>query len=210
MIKNILLAISLLLITLIVEAQRGDNYNRRTSTQTTTRTSSRGNGHSHTKRTQKQTYKKGHNHGYKKVRTNVNVNIGVGVRAGHRHGHRPNGNVHRTAHYRGCNNGCNQNCNHYQRAAVCKAQFMGFIRAIDDMRFESDRLSAAKRFIRNNYLRVGQIDKILARLTFESNRLIVAKRAYRKCTNPGNYHNLFHNFRFRSNVNELDHYIHHH
>lgn len=74
--------------------------------------------------------------------------------------------------------------------------------------FESQRLLVADRIIQNNWLTVNQVRRIMRQMNFESSRLKVAKRAYAKTVNPGNYHLVNNEFSFSSSVRELNRYIH--
>ena len=73
--------------------------------------------------------------------------------------------------------------------------------------FDRDRLNAAIRFLRNNYISVKQVRTIMQMFTFESTKLKFAKYAFRRTYDIRNYYLVFDCLTFNSSKKELDNYI---
>jgi hypothetical protein len=73
--------------------------------------------------------------------------------------------------------------------------------------FENTRVTTAKQIIDKNYLTSQQVKDMLLLFTFENNRLDIAKYAYGKTVDKGNYFVVNDAFTFNSNKEELARYI---
>ena len=78
---------------------------------------------------------------------------------------------------------------------------------MDLLSFDSRKLDYAKSFIRGRALTAAQIERMVRELTFDSNRLSLAKYAYRYCIDPGNYYKVERALTFLSSKEELRAYI---
>lgn len=73
--------------------------------------------------------------------------------------------------------------------------------------FETTRLTIAKQIIDANYFTTYQIKDLMSLFTFEKNKLELAKYAYRKATDQGNYYLVNDAFTYSSSKTELSEYI---
>ncbi|HEY5970259.1 MAG TPA: DUF4476 domain-containing protein [Chitinophagaceae bacterium] len=73
--------------------------------------------------------------------------------------------------------------------------------------FENTRLETAKQIIDRNYFTSQQVKEIVLLFTFENNRLDIAKYAYGKTVDKGNYFMLNDDFTFNNNKEALKEYI---
>ncbi|MBS1761123.1 MAG: DUF4476 domain-containing protein [Bacteroidetes bacterium] len=73
--------------------------------------------------------------------------------------------------------------------------------------FETTRLNLAKQIIDGNYFTTYQIKELMSLFTFEKNKLELAKYAYRKTTDLGNYYQVNDALTYSSSKTELSDYI---
>ena len=73
--------------------------------------------------------------------------------------------------------------------------------------FENTRLETAKQIIDRNYFTSQQVREMVLLFTFENNRLDIAKYAYGKTVDKGNYFMLNDAFTFNNNKEALKEYI---
>ena len=73
--------------------------------------------------------------------------------------------------------------------------------------FENTRLETAKQIIDRNYFTSQQVKEMVLLFTFENNRLDIAKYAYGKTIDKGNYFMLNEAFTFNNNKEALKEYI---
>ncbi|MCS7084903.1 MAG: DUF4476 domain-containing protein [Bacteroidia bacterium] len=85
--------------------------------------------------------------------------------------------------------------------------FEGFLNVLRGIRFDSDRLAAAKEMTEPNCLSAAQVAAVVNEFGFESHRLDFAKFAYTRTHDPQNYFLVFNALRFSSGVRELQRYI---
>ncbi len=81
------------------------------------------------------------------------------------------------------------------------------IRYMELLTFDSRQLSYAKSFVRGKALTASQIERMVREFSFDSNRLSLAKYAYRYCIDPGNYYKVERALTFISSKEELRSYI---
>jgi hypothetical protein len=96
--------------------------------------------------------------------------------------------------------------NNYSRAM----SNIAFTQAKESLRrewFENTRLEAAKQIIDGNYFTSQQVKEMVLLFTFENNRLDIAKYAYGKTVDKGNYFIMNDAFTFNSNKEKLSEYI---
>lgn len=85
--------------------------------------------------------------------------------------------------------------------------FAEFKKLINDRTFESTKMDMTKSVIDINYFTVDQVRDILSWFVFESNKLDLAKYAFKNTVDRNLYYKLFDVFVFESNVVDLDNYI---
>jgi len=85
-----------------------------------------------------------------------------------------------------------------------------FVQAKESLRrewFENTRLETAKQVIDRNYFTSQQVKEMVLLFTFENNRLDIAKYAYSKTVDKGNYFIVNDAFTFNNNKEALKEYI---
>lgn len=78
---------------------------------------------------------------------------------------------------------------------------------INNRNFESTNLEVLKSAIDNNFFTSEQLLELLGYFTFESNKLEIAKYAYKKICDKKNFFKVYDAFNFDSSVTELKNYI---
>ena len=78
---------------------------------------------------------------------------------------------------------------------------------IDRLSFDSSRLQVASQAVSMNYFTTYQVAELMSLLTFESNKLDLAKRAYHKTVDKHNYYLINDQFTFESSITDLSNYI---
>ena len=81
---------------------------------------------------------------------------------------------------------------------------------MEDVPFDDDKLMIARQAIRLNGISAQQLLSLLRIMTFDSNKLQLAKFAYKFVSDPENYFILNDAFTFSSSIRELDNFIHGH
>lgn len=74
--------------------------------------------------------------------------------------------------------------------------------------FENTKVQIAKEYMHDNRIRTKEVAELMYLLTFESNKIDLAKFAYQLVDDPQNYFKLYDKFTFDSSVRELSDYIH--
>lgn len=123
----------------------------------------------------------------------------------HRQGaHDRDDNYDRRGGYQGNDNGYGgYNNNNYNRA-MSDADFNQLLQTIRGKWF--GKLSSAKDAVQSNYFTTYQVGQLLQIFSSESDRLELAKLAYRNTVDQQNYRQLYSQFSYQSQ-NELDQYI---
>ena len=73
--------------------------------------------------------------------------------------------------------------------------------------FDDTRIAICKEYIRTNPISSEEVRELLALITFESNRINLAKYSYRYVNDPGYFYTVYNAFTFDSSVNELINWI---
>lgn len=81
--------------------------------------------------------------------------------------------------------------------------YQGLITQIQNASFDNNKVTIAKMAIKSNSISVNQLKGVLSELSFDSNRLDVAKFAYPYCVDKNNYFLLNDSFEFSSNASDL-------
>jgi Domain of unknown function (DUF4476) len=96
--------------------------------------------------------------------------------------------------------------NNYSRA-MSSADFGQAKESLRREWFENTRLATAKQIIDQNYFTSQQVKEMVLLFTFENNRLDIAKYAYGKTVDKGNYFIMNDAFTFNNNKEKLSEYI---
>jgi hypothetical protein len=87
------------------------------------------------------------------------------------------------------------------------SQFQALKATIASKSFDNTRYQIAAEYIRNNGISTREVGELMNLLTFESNKLDLAKFAYRYTADPQNYFMLYNEFTFDSSIRNLSDYI---
>ncbi len=122
-----------------------------------------------------------------------------------------------TANYCTCTCEACKNCSHkepdrekgyYEDYRIMnKYDFAEFKQLIADRTFETTKMDMTKSVIDNNLFSTEQVKEILTWFVFESNKLDIAKYAFKNVVDRGNYYKLYNSFVFESNVTDLDNFV---
>ncbi len=85
--------------------------------------------------------------------------------------------------------------------------FAEFKQLIADRTFETTKMDMTKSVIDYNLFSTEQVKEILTWFVFESNKLDLAKYAFKNVVDRGNYYKLYNSFVFESNVTDLDNFV---
>lgn len=96
--------------------------------------------------------------------------------------------------------------NDYGRA-VSYESFQSMKQSLRRESFDNSRLTLAKQMMERNNFEAAQVREMLQFFSFESNRLELAKHAYRNTVDKRNYHVIYDMFSFSSSKDELSRYI---
>lgn len=122
-----------------------------------------------------------------------------------------NGGYNNQGSYNQNNNGYNNQQNYGNnggcRNAMNSTDFSDAIETIQGSNFDDTRLSSAKEIIATNCMSTNQILSLVKLLTFEQNKLELAKYAYGYCVERNNYFKVVNAFTFESSKEELNDYI---
>ena len=90
---------------------------------------------------------------------------------------------------------------------MSKDDFHSLKGSIGNRGFESSNVSILKEALDKNTVSSDQVRELMSFFTFESNKLDVAKYAYKSTCDKNNYFKVFDAFNFDSSVDELKNYI---
>ncbi len=96
--------------------------------------------------------------------------------------------------------------NDYYLPTMSPSEFSKFLGVVNRSSFDSDKAKIIKNQGANNAFSVAQIKTLLKELSFDSDRLSVAKALYATCADPNRYYMLNDAFSFSSSANELMEY----
>ncbi|WP_162926928.1 DUF4476 domain-containing protein [Flavobacterium psychrotrophum] len=171
-----------------------------TTTTTTTTTTTNGGGY-----TQNSNYNNNgnynNNNGYNNGNNNQNNggynNNNGGYNNGNNNGGYNNGN----------NNQNNNNNTSGCRNAMTTTDFEDACSTIKNTSFDDTRLSTAKLVLERNCVSTNQVITLMKMLSFEANKLELAKYAYGYCVERNNYFKVVNAFSFDASKKELNEYI---
>lgn len=86
-------------------------------------------------------------------------------------------------------------------------EFAMLIHVVEEQHFDSYKVSIIRQALSMNHVTSNQVRHLMQMLTFESNKLEVAKFAYHRTVDPQNYFVVNSAFTFSSSVNALYAYI---
>lgn len=86
-------------------------------------------------------------------------------------------------------------------------EFRNIKRSIKSKGFDSSKLKIAKQILRDNCLLADQVAELVDLMGFESNKLELAKFAYSRTFDQGNYYKVNDVFDFESTIEELQDFI---
>jgi len=92
------------------------------------------------------------------------------------------------------------------RGGMSSQSFQSMMQTLRRESFDNTRLTLARQMIDRNSFETSQVREMLQLFSFESNRLDLAKYAYRNTVDRQNYHGLYDVFSFSSSKDELARY----
>lgn len=109
-----------------------------------------------------------------------------------------------------CNCNC-QNCVNYniyfQHFAISDYNFNQLTTFISKRPFSDSRVSIMKEAIDFNWFKVNQIKELFSYLSFESDKIEIAKYSYKKIIDKQNFYHLYDLLSFESSVDELMEFV---
>ena len=106
----------------------------------------------------------------------------------------------------GWNNGSNTTYNYYNNE-LTDADLQTLIQTMKGVTFEEKMIEVAKTALKNRMLKTLQVHQLLEQITFEANKLELAKFCYDKTIDKNNYYTLYNDFTFSNYSTQLDKYI---
>lgn len=85
--------------------------------------------------------------------------------------------------------------------------FNSFLQVVRNTKFGDDKVSVIKQQLRNSMVTSEQVKSLIETLSFDKDRLDVAKFAYKKTVDPNNYFVIYPSFQFQNSAQELRDYI---
>lgn len=130
-------------------------------------------------------------------------------RMDNRYGYRDYGykNHHRSHDGCGSRENYSNRGNSYRPLPMGDENFRTVMNYISGLSFDSEKLTQAKQIARNNVLSSVQIKQLMAELTFDSNRLELAKAAFPNVHDKGMYFIVGEAFTFSSSREKLSNYL---
>jgi hypothetical protein len=81
------------------------------------------------------------------------------------------------------------------------------VRVVKNTSFDATKLIIVKQSLRDNYFTTEQIAILMSDFSFDSHKLALAKKAYEKVVDKGNYFMVNEQFAFSSSVENLNNYL---
>lgn len=105
------------------------------------------------------------------------------------------------------NYGYNNNYNNTYCVGMAPESFNMLLNTMENIPFDKNKMNVAISAISANGINCMQLTEVMRKLSFDSNRLELAKRAYRNVVDKNNAFVLSNAFNFRSNADEFFIYI---
>ena len=93
------------------------------------------------------------------------------------------------------------------QAPLSASEFESIKASVADKKFEDTKLSSAKTIAGSRCFTAEQVKQLMEVLSFEDSRLDLAKFAYDRTHDVGNYYKVNDAFKFESSIEELDKYV---
>jgi hypothetical protein len=97
--------------------------------------------------------------------------------------------------------------NSYRNMPMSDQNFRTAMNYINSLNFDSEKLTQAKQIMRNNIMTSAQVKELVGSLTFDSNRLELAKAAFPSVYDKGMYFIVGEAFTFSSSRDKLNEYL---
>lgn len=101
----------------------------------------------------------------------------------------------------------NWNNNYGGNQCMDNATFQSLLGAVKNTTFDDSKKQIIETALINNMIQTNQVKQLIQQITFESNKLEVAKLCYNKTIDKQNYFDIYNAFTFSSTINELNKYI---
>ncbi len=87
------------------------------------------------------------------------------------------------------------------------SEIQTLMQSMKNATFDEKMISVAKTALKNSMLKTSQVHQLLDLITFEQQKLELAKYCYDKTTDKNNYYTLYNDFKFSNYSDQLDKYI---
>ena len=103
----------------------------------------------------------------------------------------------------------NNNNGSYAKTPMADYQFSQLIQSVNDQYYQANKVSTINNAIStsNTYFSTAQIRQLLSLISAENDRLILAKLAYLRVSDPPNFTSLYDLFYNQSSKNDLNNYV---
>lgn len=106
------------------------------------------------------------------------------------------------------NNFYNGNYNSSQNSVMNRSEFDSFMKSLNkNSSFDEDVISFVRQQMRSTFFTSDQIKAIISKMSFDKNKVILAKEMYHSCTDPNNFYIVYDSFTFRQYRNEVMDYV---
>lgn len=106
------------------------------------------------------------------------------------------------------NNFYNGNYNSFQNSVMNRSEFDSFMKAMNkNSAFDEDVISFVRQQMQSTFFTSDQIKTIISKMSFDKNKVILAKEMYHSCTDPNNFYIVYDSFTFRQYRNEVMEYV---
>lgn len=106
------------------------------------------------------------------------------------------------------NNFYNGNYNSFQNSVMNRSEFDSFMKAMNkNSAFDEDVISFVRQQMQSTFFTSDQIKAIISKMSFDKNKVILAKEMYHSCTDPNNFYIVYDSFTFRQYRNEVMEYV---
>jgi hypothetical protein len=93
------------------------------------------------------------------------------------------------------------------RQPMNSSEFDNLVKGIRGQWFASSKMNAAREAVNRNYFHTGQVRQLLQLFSLDSDKLELARLAYRNTTDRNNYYSLNDVFSFQSTRDDLEKYV---
>ena len=90
---------------------------------------------------------------------------------------------------------------------ISEPSFNNLVRVVNNTSFDATKLVIIKQSLRDNYFTTEQVAILMSHFSFDSHKLVLAKKAYEKVVDKENYFMVNEQFTFSSSVESLNNFF---